>query len=248
MSRSDPAFPIVVTGGSRGIGAATVTLLAARGHPVAFSYASNDAAANALCAQVADKGGRAVACRGDAADEAALAELFATCADRFGAPRGVFANAGITGPASRLEDLPADDLRRVIEVNTVGALLTAQAAVRAMPEGGSIVLMSSRAARLGGSGEWIHYAASKGAVDTLCVGLAREAGPQGIRVNAVAPGLIDTEIHAAAGLGDRLKSAGQTVPLGRPGTAEEVAATVAWLLSDEASYVSGTIVDIGGGR
>ncbi|AUC56798.1 NAD(P)-dependent oxidoreductase (plasmid) [Sagittula sp. P11] len=247
MSRSE-AFPVVVTGGSRGIGAATVALLAGRGHPVVFSYASNDAAARALCDRVAEEGGHAVACKGDAAAEGAVAALFATCVDRFGAPGGVFANAGITGPACGLGDLSADDLRRVLDVNVAGTFLTAQAALRTMPDGGAIVLMSSRAGRLGGAGEWLHYAASKGAIDTLCVGLAQEAGPKGFRVNAVAPGLIETEIHAAAGRGDRLKTAGTAVPLGRTGTAEEVARTVVWLMSDDASYISGTIVDISGGR
>ncbi|KKL92857.1 hypothetical protein LCGC14_1880480, partial [marine sediment metagenome] len=191
MSPSE-GFPVIVTGGSRGIGAATVALMAARGHPVVFSYVSNDAAAQDLCDRVASAGGQAVACKGDAADEAAVATLFATCAERFGAPGGVFANAGITGPACGLPDLAPADLRRVLEVNVTGTFLTAQAALAAMTEGGSLVLMSSRAAKLGGAGEWLHYAASKGAIDTLCVGLAQEAGPRGIRVNAVAPGLIET--------------------------------------------------------
>lgn len=248
MSLSETRFPVVVTGGSRGIGAATVELMAGRGHPVVFSYASNDGAAQALCDRVAQVGGRAIACKGDVAEAVAIERLFSICVERFGSPGGVFANAGITGPACGLADLSVQDLRRVLAVNVEGSFLTAQAALRNMHGGGSIVLMSSRAARIGGAGEWIHYAASKGAIDTLCIGLARETGPMGIRVNAVAPGLIETDIHASAGRGDRLKTAGESVPLGRTGRAEEVARTVAWLLSDEASYVSGTIVDVGGGR
>ncbi|CUH34737.1 Glucose 1-dehydrogenase 1 [Jannaschia seosinensis] len=249
MSPSD-CGPVVVTGGSRGIGAATVERLAAAGRPVAFSYASSDVAAQTLCERVVQAGGRAVACKADTSDEAAVNELFETCIVRFGPPTGVFINAGITGPACRLTELDPFNLRRVLEVNVVGSFLAAQAAVRAMSEtgGGSIVLMSSRAARLGGANEWVHYAASKGAVDSLCVGLAREAGPAGIRVNAVAPGLIDTAIHAAAGRGERLDETVSAVPLGRIGTAGEVASTVAWLLSDESGYVSGTIIDVGGGR
>ncbi|EPX85696.1 SDR family oxidoreductase [Salipiger mucosus] len=248
MSHSETG-PVVVTGGSRGIGAATVETLAAAGRPVVFSYASSDAAAQEVCDRAAAAGGQAVAVKGDAADEAAVEKLFATCIERFGTPTGVFTNAGITGPVSNLADLDVADLRRVLEVNVTGTFLAARAAVRAMGKsGGSIVLMSSRAAKLGSGGEWIHYAASKGAIDTLCTGLAQEVGPQNIRVNAVAPGLIATEIHAAAGREHRLETADKTVPLGRVGTVEEVAKGVLWLLSDDSAYVTGTIIDIGGGR
>lgn len=249
MSHADQG-PVIVTGGSRGIGAAAVEALARAGRPVVFSYASNDAAAQALCTRVEAAGGTAVARKGDAADPVAVEDLFATCRDRFGPVTGLFANAGITGPAGRLADLSMSDLRRVLDVNVLGTFLAAQAAVRDMTSGagGAIVLMSSRAAQLGGGGEWLHYGASKGAIDSLTVGLAREVGAQGIRVNAVAPGLIDTEIHAAAGLGERLAQKGAEVPLGRSGSAEEVAETVRWLLSDAASYVSGTILRVSGGR
>lgn len=251
MTQTDPG-PVVVTGGSRGIGAATVETLARAGRPVAFSYVANDAAAQALCQRITDAGGQSIACKGDASDPAAVDDLFQACRDRFGPPTGLFANAGITGPACRLETLELADLRRVVEVNLIGTFLAAQAAVREMSApggaGGSIVLMSSRAAQLGGAGEWLHYAASKGAVDSLTVGLSREAGPQGIRVNAVAPGLIDTEIHAAAGLGDRLQNMKSNVPVGRIGTAQEVADAVCWLLSNSSAYVSGTVVQVSGGR
>jgi NAD(P)-dependent dehydrogenase (short-subunit alcohol dehydrogenase family) len=245
--------PVVVTGGSRGIGAATVERLALLGHPVVFSYASRSDAADALVARLQDQGAQALAVKGDAANPDAVTELFVVCRKHFGRCGGVFANAGITGPATRLEGLEPADLRRVIDVNVIGTFSTAQAAIREMSTahggtGGAIVLMSSRAAQLGGGGEWLHYAASKGAIDTLTIGLARELGQDGIRVNAVAPGLIDTEIHAAAGLGDRLVKKAGDIPVGRVGSAGEVADTVVWLLSDAAAYVSGTIVYVSGGR
>jgi NAD(P)-dependent dehydrogenase (short-subunit alcohol dehydrogenase family) len=245
--------PLFVTGGARGIGAATVRMAAARGRPVAFSYAASDAAAQALCAAVEAAGGRVMAFRGDMADEAAVEAFFAAATARFGRPAAVFANAGITGPAGRLADFDTAALRRVMDVNVIGTFLTARAAVRAMSTarggaGGALVLMSSRAARLGGPGEWIGYAASKGAVDTLTVGLSKEAGPEGIRVNAVAPGLIETEIHEPAGGPARLARLVGAVPLGRIGQPEEVAEAVLWLCSAAAGYVSGTVVEVGGGR
>ena len=195
MSRSDYASfsdlgPVVVTGGSRGIGAATVAALTKAGRPVAFSYASNDAAATALCDKIAADGGRALAVKGDAADPSAVDHLFTTCREQLGPVTGLFANAVISGPYCTLEQLPLADLQRVMEVNVTGTFLAAQAAIREMTAndnqtGGAIVFMSSRAAQLGGGGEWLHYAASKGAVDSLTVGLANEVGHLGIRVNAV---------------------------------------------------------------
>lgn len=252
MSHSEPG-PVVVTGGSRGIGAATVMALARAGRPVAFSYASDKNAAQTLCERVEGAGGRALAVQGDVSDAAAIDALFTACAGTFGTPTGVFANAGITGPSSRLETLDPANLRRVLEVNVTGTALTVQAATRHMSTrhggaGGAMVLMSSRAAALGGGNEWIHYAASKGAINSMTVGLAKELGPDGIRVNAVSPGLIETQIHAAAGLADRLETKARDVPLGRIGTPDEVAEAVLWLLSDAASYVSGTILDISAGR
>ncbi|MDR9394889.1 MAG: SDR family oxidoreductase [Roseovarius sp.] len=252
MSHSETG-PVVVTGGSRGIGAATVLALAQAGRPVVFSYASSSEAAQALTDRVHAAGGTALGVQGDVADDAAATTLFEVCRERFGVPTGVFANAGITGPSTRLEELAPADLRRVLDVNVTGTVLTVQAATRVMSTrhggaGGAMVLMSSRAAALGGGNEWIQYAASKGAVNSMTVGLAKELGGEGIRVNAVAPGLIDTEIHAAAGLADRLATKAADVPLGRIGRADEVAAAVAWLLSDAASYVSGMILDISAGR
>lgn len=240
--------PVIVTGGSRGIGAATVRALVAAGRPVVFSYTASTGAADALCAELSAAGGHVRAVAADVSDPASAERLFDICTADFGPPTGLFANAGITGPASRVADLSPADLRRVIDINLIGCFLTVQAGVRRMASGSAMVLMSSRAAKLGGGGEWVHYAASKGAIDTMTTGLARELGPQGIRVNAVAPGLIDTEIHAAAGLGDRLNQKRGEVPLRRIGTADEVAQTVVWLLSDRAGYVTGTIVDVAGGR
>jgi glucose 1-dehydrogenase len=243
VSHSDLG-PVIVTGGSRGIGAATVRALSALGRPVVFSYASNTAAADALCAEL---DGQVIAIKADVTDPATPALLFDRCEAAFGPATGLFANAGITGPASQITDLALADLTRVIDTNLIGSFLTVQAGARRMSRG-AMVLMSSRAAELGGGGEWVHYAASKGAINAMTRGLARELGPRGIRVNAVAPGLIDTEIHAAAGLADRLITKRAEVPLGRIGTAAEVAETVVWLLSDRASYVTGTIVDVSGGR
>jgi NAD(P)-dependent dehydrogenase (short-subunit alcohol dehydrogenase family) len=243
VSHSDLG-PVIVTGGSRGIGAATVRALSALGRPVVFSYASNTAAADALCAEL---DGQVIAIKADVTDPATPALLFDRCEAAFGPATGLFANAGITGPATKITDLSLADLTRVIETNLIGCFLTVQEGARRMA-GGAMVLMSSRAAELGGGGEWVHYAASKGAINAMTKGLARELGPRGIRVNAVAPGLIDTEIHAAAGLADRLITKRAEVPLGRIGTAAEVAETVVWLLSDRASYVTGTIVDVSGGR
>jgi glucose 1-dehydrogenase len=243
VSHSDLG-PVIVTGGSRGIGAATVRALSALGRPVVFSYASNTAAADALCAEL---DGQVIAIKADVTDPATPALLFDRCEAAFGPATGLFANAGITGPASQITDLALADLTRVIDTNLIGSFLTVQEGARRM-SGGAMVLMSSRAAELGGGGEWVHYAASKGAINAMTKGLARELGPRGIRVNAVAPGLIDTEIHAAAGLADRLITKRAEVPLGRIGTAAEVAETVVWLLSDRASYVTGTIVDVSGGR
>ena len=248
MSHSDPKGAVIVTGGSRGIGAATVRRLALAGYPVLFTYHSNAAAADTLCADLHAQDAQVVALQSDAADPAAAEAVVTECIRRFGAPIALFANAGITGPALPLRDLDMADLRRVIDTNLLGVFAIAKAATAAMPQGGSVVLMSSRAAKLGGAGEWVHYAASKGAIDTMTVGLARELGPAGIRVNAVAPGLIDTEIHAAAGVGDRLVTMKKNVPMQRIGRADEVAKVVSWLLSDDASYVTGTVVDVSGGR
>ncbi len=240
---------ILITGGSRGIGAAIVKRAVADGHSVLFTYHSDRAAADRL---VAACGGRAQATRCDVADPAQIAAAFAKV-DAMGTLTGLVNNAGITGGFARVADLPIDTLRGVLATNVEGCFVAAQLAVRRMSTvrggaGGSVVNLSSQAARLGGGGEWVHYAASKAAVDALTIGLAREVGREGIRVNAVSPGLIDTDIHATAGDPDRVHRMADGVPLGRPGAAAEVADAVAWLLSDRSSYVTGTIIPVSGGR
>ncbi len=234
----------IVTGGSRGIGAATVRALARAGYAVAINYARDAASATALADELIAAGGRARAIAGDVAEEEAVLALFRATREAFGPVTALVNNAGITGPTGPLASLAAADLQRVFAVNVIGTILCAREAVRAMEPGGAIVNVSSIAARIGSAGEYVDYAASKAAVDTFTIGLAREVAPRGIRVNAVAPGLIDTEIHEAGRL-DRLRGA---VPLGRIGGADEVAAAICWLLSPLSSYVTGSILEVGGGR
>jgi NAD(P)-dependent dehydrogenase (short-subunit alcohol dehydrogenase family) len=244
---------ILVTGGSRGIGAAVARKAAAAGYAVLVNYRDDGDAAMRVVRQIRDGGAVAEAVRGDVARESDVMAIFAA-ADRTGLPlAGLVNNAGTTGGFSRVADLAVETLTQVLTVNVVGAFLCAREAVKRMSterggRGGAIVNLSSRAAQLGGPGEWIHYAASKGAVDTLTVGLARELGREGIRVNAVAPGLIDTELHGAAGDPDRVRRLASSVPMGRPGFADEVADAILWLLSPASAYVTGAIVPVSGGR
>ncbi|GHJ39897.1 SDR family oxidoreductase [Streptomyces sp. TS71-3] len=248
--RSDPSRPItVVTGGSRGIGAATCVRLAVEGHDIAFSYLNDILAAEDTAARVRAAGARCVAVRGDTASEADVERLFDTAAAELGTVTGLVNNAGVTGPITRLADAGTDVLRRVLDVNVLGCLLCCRRAARdmAVSGGGAIVNISSAAATLGSPGTYVHYAASKGAVDTLTVGLSKELGPDGIRVNAVAPGIIKTDIHAAMGAPDRPTTATAHLPMARPGEAEEIAGAVAWLLSSDASYATGTVVRVAGG-
>ena len=247
------AKALLITGGSRGIGRACALLAAGNGWSVGVNYREDAKAADAVVEIIARQGGRAVALKGDVSVEADAVGMFDAATKALGPLAAVIANAGVVAPAARLADMSAERMRHVFEVNVLGAFLTAREAARRMSKssggaGGSIVLMSSAAARLGSPNLYIDYAASKGAVDTLTLGLAKELGPEGVRVNAIRPGMIDTEIHASGGDPDRARSVGATAPLGRPGTAEEVAAAAIWLISDAASYVTGALLDVSGGR
>lgn len=244
---------ILITGGSRGIGRAAAVLCGARGWSVGVNYASNRAAADETVAQVEAAGSRAVAIAGDVSVEADVIAMFDRTVHTFGALDGVVNNAGIVAPGSALADMDVARMKRVFDTNVLGAYLCAREAARRLStqrggRGGSLVNISSAAARLGAPGEYVDYAGSKGAVDTLTIGLAKELGPQGVRVNAIRPGLIDTEIHASGGKPDRAAQLGVTTPVGRPGTANEVAEAIVWLLSDASSYVTGALLDVAGGR
>ncbi|MEV6180127.1 SDR family oxidoreductase [Streptomyces sp. NPDC052015] len=240
----------VVTGGSRGIGAAVCRRLAAEGHDVAVGYVRDAEAAEAVADAVREAGARAVAVRGDTSVEADVERLFAVAEDRLGPVTGLVNNAAVTGPLGRLADTDTADLRRVVDVSLLGVLLCARRAAQLMtPRGGGVIVnISSAAATLGSPGEYVHYAATKAGVDALTVGLSKELGADGIRVNAVAPGVIDTEIHAAMGDPDRPRRAAASIPLGRAGQAEEIAAAVAWLMSPDASYTTGAVLRVAGGR
>lgn len=244
---------VLITGGSRGIGAAVARLLGAGGFPVVVNYAANKAAADGVVRRIVDGGGRAIAVQGDVGVESDILELFDAADRAFGTLGGLVNNAAITGGFARVENVRSDAIERVMAVNVTGMILCSREAVRRMStkhggRGGAIVNISSLVARTGGTGEWVHYAASKGAVNSFTVGLAREVADEGIRVNAVAPGLIETDLHADNGAPDRLERMAPTIPMKRAGTAEEVAEGVAWFLSEAASYVTGSILEIGGGR
>lgn len=244
---------VIITGASRGIGAAVARLVGAHGYPVAVNFTNAEIAAQKVVSQIVAAGGRAIAVQGDVAREEDVIRLFETTTRELGPLKGLVNNAGVTGGLARVEEVKVGVLTQVFAVNVIGMMLCAREAVRRMSlrhggDGGAIVNISSLAARIGGAGEWVHYAASKGAVDTFTVGLAREVANEGIRVNAVAPGLIETDLHAASGAPDRLERAAPTVPMRRAGTTDEVAEGVLWLLSPAASYTTGTILEIGGGR
>ncbi|MYZ38852.1 MULTISPECIES: SDR family oxidoreductase [unclassified Streptomyces] len=240
----------VVTGGSRGIGAATCVRLAADGHDVALGYVSNSAAAEQVAGTVRAAGARCAVVRVDTSDEADVERLFDTAAAELGPVTGLVNNAGVTGPLGRFADTRTEDLRRVLDVNLLGYLLCCRRAARDMTAlgTGAIVNISSAAATLGSPGEYVHYAATKAATDALTVGLAKELGPAGIRVNAVAPGITDTDMHATMGDPDRPARTAPDIPLRRPGQPSEIAAAVAWLLSTDASYTTGTVLRVSGGR
>ncbi|MEU3900883.1 SDR family oxidoreductase [Streptomyces sp. NPDC045251] len=240
----------VVTGGSRGIGAATCLRLAADGHDVVVGYVRDDSAAEAVVAGVREAGGRGLAVRADTSAESDIERLFEVVEERLGPVTGLVNNAAVTGPLGRLADSDTATLRRVLDVNLLGVLLCSRRAAQLMTArgGGAIVNVSSGAATIGSPGEYVHYAASKAGVDALTVGLAKELGPDGIRVNAVAPGVVDTEMHAAMGDPERARRMGAAVPMGRAGRAEEIAAAISWLMSPDASYTTGAVLRVAGGR
>jgi NAD(P)-dependent dehydrogenase (short-subunit alcohol dehydrogenase family) len=242
----------LVTGGSRGIGAAVARTAAAAGWDVCLTFNSDETAAAGVLADIESVGGSATAVRADVAVESDVLQAFAA-AEAMGSLTAVVANAGIVGGRARLDELTAERVERTLAVNVLGTIMCCREAVRRLStlhggHGGSIVLVSSAAARLGSPGEYVDYAASKGAVDTLGLGLAREVAAEGIRVNVVRPGIVQTDIHAAGGQPDRVERMTPTIPAQRPGLPEEVAAAVVWFLGDEASYCNGSILDVSGGR
>jgi NAD(P)-dependent dehydrogenase (short-subunit alcohol dehydrogenase family) len=244
---------LLITGGSRGIGAATAKLAAARGWRVCFSYAQDARAAEEVVRAIEAAGGAALAVKSDVRQHAEIVALFDSAERAFGPVTGLVNNAGITGRIGPLPEAAPDMIREVVDTNVTGAILTAREAVRRMStarggQGGAIVNISSGAATLGSPGEYVHYAASKGAIDTLTLGLAKEVATEGVRVNCVRPGIIRTEIHGDSGDVDRPAKAAASLPMGRPGEADEVAAAIAWLMSDEASYTNGAILDVSGAR
>ncbi|WP_419902826.1 SDR family oxidoreductase [Kiloniella sp.] len=244
---------MIVTGGSRGIGAAISRSAAAQGYSVCINYHNRKSEADDLVAEIVKKGGRAIAHKADVSDFEQVESLFHKVETELGPVTVLVNNAGVTGKICRFDDVDPQIMNRVIGINTMGALYCSQAAVKRMStrhggDGGSIITVSSIAARLGSPGEYVWYAASKAAVDAMTIGLAKEVGGEGIRVNSVAPGIIDTEIHASGGEPERVDRIAPMIPKGRAGTAQEIANAVMWLSSDGASYCNGSILDCSGGR
>ena len=244
---------LVVTGGSRGIGEATAWLAAARGYAVCVGYLKNEAAAATVVREISEAGGQAIAIAADVSVESDVVRLFERVDTELGPVTELVNNAGIVERQARVEQMDAERLARVFSTNVIGSILCAREAVLRMSTrhggpGGSIVNLSSAASRLGSPHEYVDYAASKGAIDTFTIGLAKEVAAEGIRVNAVRPGIIETEIHASAGEPNRVERIKGSIPMQRGGQPDEVARTILWLLSDEASYVTGALVDIAGGR
>ena len=244
---------MIVTGGGRGIGAATARLAAQRGYQICVNYLRDRASAERVVQDIRGDGGGAIAVPGDVASEQDVVHLFQECDRSFGAPTALVNNAGIVARRSRVEAMDAERLQRMFAVNVIAAFLCAREAIKRMStrhggKGGAIVNVSSAAARVGSPGEWVDYAASKGAIDTMTIGLAKELAEEGIRVNSVRPGFVNTGIHAGAGEPDRIERLRAGIPMKRGGEPEEVARAILWLLSDEASYSTGAIVDVTGGR
>ncbi|MEO0391762.1 MAG: SDR family oxidoreductase [Pseudomonadota bacterium] len=253
MAAREEQGTLVITGGSRGIGAACARLAATKGYDIAVSYAENEAAANQVVADCHAAGAHAIAVQGNVADETDVMKLFERADKELGHITAVINNAGIVAPQGTIETLDHARMKRLFEINILGAFTVAREATKHLAkrnggDGGAIVNISSAASRLGSPNEYIDYAASKGALDTLTIGLAKELAGEGVRVNAVRPGIIDTDIHASGGEPDRVERLKDQLPMGRAGTADEVAQPVVWLLSDEASYITGALLDIAGGR
>jgi NAD(P)-dependent dehydrogenase (short-subunit alcohol dehydrogenase family) len=252
-----PATPaphtVLITGASRGIGAATARLAAQRGWDVVVNYTRDKDAAQAVAADVRAAGRQALVHQADVADEAQVLRMFNTIDREMPPLKGLVNNAGVVDVAARIDEGTVERWQRMFNINVIASLVCAREAMRRMSTrhggaGGAIVNLSSAAARIGGGGQYVDYAAAKGAIDTFTLGLAREVATEGVRVNAVRPGIIDTAIHASGGQPHRAAQLAPLVPMQRSGTAEEVAAAIVWLLSDEASYTTGAVVDVAGGR
>ncbi len=244
---------VLITGGSRGIGAATALLAAQRGYAVAVNYATNSLAADEVVRAIRADGGTAITVQGDVAVEAQVLAMFDKVDAKLGRLTALVNNAGVVDVASRVDAMDVERLQRMFNTNILGSFVCAREAVKRMStryggEGGSIVNVSSAASRMGSPGQYVDYAASKGAIDTFTIGLAKEVAQEGIRVNAVRPGIIDTDIHASGGQPERAWQMAPQVPMQRPGTALEVAQAIVWLMGSDSSYTTGTLLDVAGGR